>query len=68
MRSKAPVSVPLLVLRGETEGKTSRARELDYVVEGEQIILPDCGHMMNMEQPRQFNATVLGFLASHHAR
>lgn len=68
LRSKAPVSVPLLVLRGETEGKTSRARELDYVVEGEQIILLDCGHMMNMEQPRQFNATVLSFLASHHAR
>ena len=65
LRRKAPVSVPLLVLRGETEGKTSRARELDYVKDGEQITLPDCGHMMNMEQPQRFNATVLSFLSKH---
>ena len=65
LRRKAPVSVPLLVLRGETEGKTSHARELDYVKDGEQITLPDCGHMMNMEQPQRFNATILSFLSKH---
>ena len=65
LRKKSPVSVPLLVLRGETEGKISRARELDFVTEGEQVNLPDCGHMMNMEQPRRFNAAVLQFLAKH---
>ena len=31
--------------------------------EGEPLILlPDCGHMMNMEQPETFNRAVLQFL------
>ena len=25
-------------------------------------VLPDCGHMLNMEQPEAFNALVLEFL------
>ena len=62
LRRKAPVGVPLLVLKGATEGKTGRARELDFVADGRQLVLPDCGHMMNMEQPGLFNQAVLQFL------
>ncbi len=65
LQSNSPVSVPLLVLRGETEGKTKNARELKYVSDGRQIVLPDCGHMMNMERPDEFNKVVLEFLSSH---
>ena len=64
LRRKAPVGVPLLVLKGATEGKTGRARELDFVADGRQLVLPDCGHMMNMEQPGLFNQAVLQFLDS----
>ncbi len=28
-------------------------------------ILPDCGHLANLEQPQRFNAAVLGFLREH---
>lgn len=62
LQKKKPVSVPLLVMRGETEGKSKRARELEYVVNGRQVNLPDCGHMMNMERPKEFNKALLDFL------
>ena len=51
--------------RTAPQGSPQRTRELDYVKDGEQITLPDCGHMMNMEQPQRFNATVLSFLSKH---
>lgn len=54
--------VPVLMLRGETEHKTGRPQELDYLPCGQLVVLPDCGHMMNMEQPRAFNRAVLQFL------
>jgi pimeloyl-ACP methyl ester carboxylesterase len=28
------------------------------------VVFPGTAHMVNMEQPERFNATVLGFLAS----
>ncbi|MBQ9356508.1 MAG: alpha/beta hydrolase [Prevotella sp.] len=55
-------SVPVLMLTGETEHKNYRPRELDYLPNGRHLILPDCGHMMNMEQPDSFNRAVLQFI------
>ena len=55
--------VPVLMLDGATEGKDSREpQELKYLENGQHQILPDCGHMMNMEQPELFNRIVLSFL------
>ena len=57
-------AVPLLMLKGETDlnGKPYAPRELDFVPGGRAVVLPDCGHMMNLEQPEAFNAVVLEFL------
>lgn len=59
--------VPTLMLRGATDGggKSSRSWMLDYLTNGIQQVLPDCGHMMNMEQPKLFNRTVLDFIEAH---
>ncbi len=58
---------PTLILSGDAEGdgKPHRSWMLDYLPNGEQITLHDCGHMMNMEQPKLFNKTVLKFIKDH---
>jgi len=56
--------VPVLMLKGACDGKGDRPRELDYLPRGRHQVLPDCGHMMNMEQPRAFNRAVMLFLDS----
>lgn len=59
--------VPVLLLRGDAgrDGSPFRPRELDYLPRGEARLIPDCGHMLNMEQPECFNRMVLDFLAAH---
>ena len=59
--------VPTLILNGGTDGgkKSRRSWMLDYLPNGTQQTLPDCGHMMNMEQPKLFNRTVLNFIDGH---
>lgn len=58
-------SVPTLMLRGDAnrKGKPYHPKELNYLPNGKALLLPDCGHMMNMEQPETFNQAVLQFLA-----
>lgn len=57
-------SVPTLMLRGDAKGesKSYHPKELNYLPNGKAMLLPDCGHMMNMEQPETFNQVVLQFL------
>ena len=55
-------AVPVLMLRGGTEGKQGTPKELEFLPNGHLEVLPDCGHMMNMEQPKAFNEAVLRFL------
>lgn len=54
--------VPVLLLQGENEHKSGQPAELRYLPNGRREVLPDCGHMMNMEQPQLFNSAVLRFL------
>ncbi len=58
---------PTLILNGGTDGGKTPRRSwmLDYLPNGTQQTLPDCGHMMNMEQPKLFNRTVLTFIDQH---
>lgn len=58
--------VPTLILKGETElkGKPLKPRELEFLPCGRAEVVPDCGHLMNMEQPELFNKIVLDFLTS----
>lgn len=56
-------SVPTMYLSGEMEHK-KRMGILDYLPNSKQIELKDCGHMSNMERPKQFNKAILDFLKS----
>lgn len=53
--------VPTLFLSGENEHKR-RSSIMNYFPNSEFSVLPDCGHMSNMEQPELFNKTVLDFI------
>lgn len=57
LRTRKP-DVPTLIIYGENEHK-GPSKMLDYLPNGRQITLPDCGHMLNMEQPDAFNQLVL---------
>ena len=61
---KEKPDVPVLMLTGETEHKGRKPAELGFLPKGQHQVLPDCGHMMNMEQPDSFNQVVLHFLMS----
>ena len=56
---------PVLVLCGESDQLTppERSRELAAAVPGaELMLLPQCGHMLTMEQPEAVNARLLDWL------
>ena len=60
LKEKRP-DVPTLILHGANEHR-SRSKMLDYLPHGQQTDIPDCGHMLNMEQPEAFNRVLLDFL------
>jgi len=63
-------STPVLMITGEKEAGKSPRRPamLTYLPNGQWLILPDCGHMLNMERPKLFNKTVLKFLKKHREK
>lgn len=63
LRQRGKTNVPTLIIRGENElkGKKGELGELRWLSNGRYVVLPDCGHMLNMEQPKVFNETVSGF-------
>lgn len=54
-------TVPSLYVSGETEHKR-RPGVLDSLPNSEFHIIPDCGHMSNMERPDEWNKILLDFL------
>ncbi len=66
LQERGTVSVPTLFLRGESDlkGKTFSPREAKHLSNSRIVVLPDCGHMMNMERPKDFNRSILEFLSS----
>lgn len=66
LRSRGTTAVPTLFIRGENELKGGRKppTELEYLSKGSYVVVPDCGHMLNMERPAEFNREVLRFLNS----
>jgi pimeloyl-ACP methyl ester carboxylesterase len=62
-----PVRVPLLLLAGERES-AARARDnetLQQLVLGSQTaVLPNAGHVANLDNPEAFTQAVLRFLAT----
>ncbi len=57
-------TTPTLLLRGanDVKDKNSKPRELQYLKKGRYVVIPDCGHMLNMERPDDFNRILLDFL------
>ena len=62
LQTKSP-TVPCLFLSGENEHK-KRPGMMKYLPNSRFEVLPDCGHMNNMEQPQLFNQAILSFLDS----
>lgn len=61
LKAKRP-QLPVLILSGENEHK-GRNSMLPYLPNGRQVVIPDCGHMSNMEKPEEFTRLVLENLA-----
>ncbi len=63
LKYKCP-DVPTLYLSGENEHKRMSS-QLKYTPNWTFTVIPDCGHMSNMEQPDEFNRIVLSFIKDH---
>ena len=66
LKQRGQVDVPVLCIRGanELKGKHSRPAELKYTKNGHFVVIEDCGHMLNMERPNEFNRSILEFINS----
>ena len=69
-RSKrlAEIHAPTLVIAGAHDNVDARAN-YDHWAEGipntRKIVFPDAGHLVNIDQPKEFNQAVLDFLGEH---
>ena len=66
LKRKKMVDVPTLLIRGENEVKfqTGNPNEMQYLSNARYEIIKDCGHMLNMERPDEYNQLLLSFLKS----
>jgi len=65
LAERGRTDVPTLFMRGELDlkGRAFRPREQQYLSRSSIVVIPDCGHMLNMERPKDFNRALLDFLA-----
>lgn len=66
LRKRGKTDVPTLFVRGacELKGKRGNPGEMKYLTNARFVVLDDCGHMLNMERPVEFNQAVLDFINS----
>ncbi len=57
LKARRP-EIPVLILSGENEQKGKNPM-LQYLPNARQVIIPDCGHMSNMEKPGEFTKLML---------
>jgi 3-oxoadipate enol-lactonase len=65
------IAVPTLLVFGDADTLTTAAmgREMHAKIAGSKFVLvPNSGHLINIEQPAAFEAAVLPFLREHRAR
>lgn len=64
------ITQPALCLAG-ADDSTAPVRAMERLVEGlgnaTLTVIPECGHLMNLERPAEFNAAVRSFVASNGA-
>ena len=64
LRERGTTDVPTLLIRGENEvkGRKGEPGEMKHLTRAHYEIIPDCGHMLNMERPEEFNRLVMDFI------
>jgi pimeloyl-ACP methyl ester carboxylesterase len=65
------IAVPTLLIWGELDVRSplSVAQEFEQAIPGAQlVVIPSCGHVSNLERPRQFNDAVREFCRAHSPR
>ena len=62
------IAVPTLLIWGELDARSplSVARQFEQTIPDAQlVVIPDCGHVSNLERPGQFNDAVRAFCRAH---
>ena len=65
------IAVPTLLIWGELDARSplSVARQFEQAItDSKLLVIADCGHVSNLEQPEQFNAAVREFCRAHPPR
>lgn len=57
-------NVPSLIIYGESE-RVSKGHSMKYLNDCNLKVFKQCGHMVNLEQPEQFNDTLVKWLEKH---
>jgi pimeloyl-ACP methyl ester carboxylesterase len=59
------IGAPALVVVGEHDAAYQRSAEVlcAKLPKAESVVIPDAGHIVNIEQAEAFDSAVLGFLA-----
>ena len=61
----SPPATPFLIVYGDKERKQGYRSPMQNVApQGQVVIIDDCGHMVNMERPEEFNRVLMDFLDS----
>ena len=64
----ASVAVPTLLVWGELDARSPLdvAHQLDEAIpDTELVVIPECGHVSNLERPAQFNDAIRSFCGAH---
>ncbi|WP_207532139.1 alpha/beta fold hydrolase [Desertivirga arenae] len=62
------ITVPALIIRGEHDKVMTPAQAVQLqegIRRSELVIVPEAGHMSNLENPEVFNSSLLNFLSKH---
>jgi pimeloyl-ACP methyl ester carboxylesterase len=62
------IAVPTLLVWGERDARSplSVARQFEEAIpDTKLVVIPDCGHISNLERPEQFNEAVREFCRAH---
>jgi pimeloyl-ACP methyl ester carboxylesterase len=62
------IAVPTLLIWGELDARSplAVARQFEQAIpDTELVVIPDAGHVSNLEQPERFNQAVRAFCRAH---
>ena len=60
---RTPPATPFLIFYGDKERRQGYRSPMQNVApQGQVVIINDCGHMVNMERPEEFNRVLMDFL------